>query len=88
MEDQELIVEIKKHIDFLQRISKSYVSSIVELAPIFISKYDKEENIGELNKGEVDYIKFTWSLFKILFWESETVKTLNSKLVGPFFLEI
>lgn len=88
MENQELIIEIKKHIDFLQSISKSYVSSIVELAPIFISKYDKEENIGELNKGEVDYIKFTWSLFKILFWESETVKTLNSKLVGPFFLEI
>jgi hypothetical protein len=82
------ISTMKNYLDFLKKISKNNISSIIDLLPEIISKYDRSEKLGELNKNEIQYLEYVWTLFKLIFWDNETILTLDSKLIGPFFLEI
>lgn len=61
------------------------IGNMIEMFDYIKRKYDLEYETSELKKNDKQYLEYVWSLFKILFWEGEAVKSLNSVLLGPFY---
>ena len=83
------IISISNYIKELKIKSKAdYINNPIELIPLIINEYNQEHNSIELKNYDIQYFEYIWSLFKLIFWDNETVSSLKDSLIGPFGYEI
>lgn len=82
--DKDLIF---KYVDELKMrfVNETFIEPVTTAQKI-INEYEQLYEVKKLSFYEKKYLEFVWMLFKIIFWDRECIQSLNSKLIGPFFI--